>query len=240
MRSTNILEQKLLALSGTVLVPRTENNRSLKVSYKGAGTLISPKWNVKIYNSGSVVCTDEKVLEDILQDKLNKPDASKRVIQIDDCAWGFPLFGVMVGVYDGKQLLTRVVDVSYFQGIKYERKEYLNAYAEAGRDLIYKEFKAFPDTHRVEICTGYINSELRTRLREDGFYVRVVEITGYLQDNLEGLFKDYVKKETGQDLAYDPKGMSKVDLAGNYYKALEWGKKNAPHLLKSGWESIQK
>jgi hypothetical protein len=238
MKTSDALEQKLSVLvSKGIIVPRTENNKSLKVSYKGAGTIISPKWNVKIYNSGSVVCTDEKVLDDILHDKLKEPDKSKGIIQCDDAGWGSPLCSVMVGAYDGERLLTDVIDISYFQEDKFRTQEYLGAYAEAGMKLIH-EFKAFPDTHRVEICTGHINGGLKDRLRKDGFDVRVVEITGVLQDKLEGLFRDYVKKETGQDLAYDPKGMDKLEISRRYYRALEWGKKNVPHLLKSGWKSM--
>ena len=240
MKSSDFLEQKLFALyKKGVLVPRTENNRYLKISYRGSGALISSKWNVKIYTSGAVVCNDEQVIQDILHDLIKPPDASLKTIQIDDAGGGSPICGAMVGVYDGNRILTAEIDVSYFQGDKFKDHAYLDAYATAGIGIVHNGFKAVPDTHRIEICTGYINSTLRDRLRNNKFDVRVVEITGYLQDNLEGLFKDYVKKETGRDLAYDPKGMNKKDLSNSYYKVLEWGKKNTPHLLKTGWKSIQ-
>ena len=41
-----------------LIEPRTENNQYLAISYKGSGTLITPKWNIKIYTTGSGVCTD--------------------------------------------------------------------------------------------------------------------------------------------------------------------------------------
>jgi phage-related protein len=99
-------------------------------------------------------------------------------------------------------------------------------------------FQARPKTHRIEICTGFINGKLKEALRKKSYDVRVVEITGLLQDKLEGLFKQYIKHITGQDLAYDPKEIKKEDIPRYYYKVLDWGKKNAPHLLKSGWKSM--
>ena len=76
------------------------------------------------------------------------------------------------------------------------------------------------------------------------FDVRVVEITGYLQEHLEREYKDYVVQETGEDLYYDPKEL--LDGAGGhaavadaYHKAVEWARNNRPSLLKTGWKSMQ-
>lgn len=234
------LEDKLKALfNKEVLVPRTENNVYLKVSYKGSGTVISSKWNVKIYTSGSIVCNDEKVLLDILGDKIKPPDIHLTLLQIDDAGVGFVLGGVMVGVTDGSRVVTDVVDVSFFKPGPFEKKLYLKEYAKKGLKIVQDDFKAIPKTHRIEICTGFINQYLRDTLRDQGFDVRVVEIKGMLQDNLENLFREYIKKETGADLAYDPKEISKSELGKNYYKVLEWGRKHTPHLLKSGWGALR-
>jgi hypothetical protein len=226
-----------------LITRRTENNAYLKVSYKGAGEALSEKWNVKIYTSGSVVCIDEKVLNDILAGTVGKIDKNKKVLQCDDSGWGFPLCGTMVGVTDGISVMTDIVDVSYFQTPAFEDKAYLTEYARKGWGLITKNFKATPDTHRIEICTGYINSELREILRHRGYDVTVVEIKGLLQDSLEGLFKEYVKKTLGVDLCYDPKELKTSQgrnaVSAHYYKALNWGKENAPHMLKTGWRSMK-
>lgn len=239
MRSTPELEAKLLEFSSRgILIPRTENNRYLKVSYKGNGILISDKWNVKIYTSGSVVCADEKILCDILAGTLSSPDHSKKVLQIDDSGWGFCLLGVMVGVCDGTRVETDVVDVSFFQGHKFDNKDYLGVYAQKGLKIVTESFQATPKTHRIEICTGYINTGLKDLLRSKGFEVRVTEIKGLLQDSLEDLFKKYVHDTLKIDLAYDPKLLRKKDISDNYYKALEWGRRYAPHLLKTGWKSM--
>ena len=238
MKSTPQMEQTLqeAALKG-LLVSRTENNQYLKVSYKGAGKEISDKWNVKIYTSGSVVCDDMIVLESLVNGSFKGPDTTLKVLQIDDAGGGFPLCGVMIGIANEVEIATDTVDVKFFQSPLYEEKQYLREYTKAGMQLI-KVMRATPQTHRVEICTGYINKELKDCLRLEGFDVRVTEIKGALQVCLEQLFKDYVQIETGKELGYDPKELKKKDLGRAYYKVLNWGKQNAPQLLKSGWGSM--
>lgn len=61
MKSSTIIEEALqkCAADGHI-IPRSENNKYLKVSYKGAGKLLSDKWNVKIYSTGTINTTDEK------------------------------------------------------------------------------------------------------------------------------------------------------------------------------------
>lgn len=243
MKSNPQLESQLKKYADRgILKPRTENNPYLKVSYKGAGGLVPEKWNIKIYTSGSVVCVDNKFLQDILKDDLKTVDISKPVLQVDDAGWGFCLLGCMVGVSDGRRVETGVVDVSFFQNPAFENREYLREYTRKGYDIINQRFKATPETHRIEICSGYINKTLRSYLRDKGFDVSVVEIKGLLQDNLERLFREYVHKTLGEDLAYDPKELEaeggKGMLAWAYNQVLDWGYKNTPHLLKSGWKSI--
>lgn len=241
MKTFPEMEQKLLeAVQKGLIVSRTENNSFLKCSYKGAGTLITPKWNIKIYTSGSVVCTDNVLLQDILNDRVKLPDLSLKVVQIDDSGWGFPLLGCLLGlVIEGDQKVwTEPLDVKYFQSPLWETKAYLNEYANLGINLV-ERLKIAPNTHRIEICTGHINKNLKNLLRTRGFDVRVVEIKGLLQDQLESIFKEYVKATLGEDLAYDPKGMEKSQLGQAYYNVLNWGKVHTPHLLKSGWKAIQ-
>lgn len=56
MRSSPEIEAALKkAASSGLLKLRTENNQYLKISYQGTGSPISPKWNVKIYTSDSLV-----------------------------------------------------------------------------------------------------------------------------------------------------------------------------------------
>jgi hypothetical protein len=239
MKNNQQLEERLKALcSRGEVIPRTEKNQYLKVSYCGAGKLISPKWNVKIYTSGSIVCNVEFLLKKILENSFVPAAGHLSLIQIDDAGVGFPLCGAMVGVTDGSQIWTDTVEVSFFQSPKFERKQYLQEFANKGIG-IFSRLGFAPRTHRVEICTGFINTRLRDALREAGFDVRVTEIKGLLQEELERLFKGHILKETGQDLAYDIKMIKNKEIPKYYYKVLEWGKKHAPYLLKSGWKSMQ-
>jgi len=225
------------AIDGLIM-PRTENNKYLQASYKGAGGAVPVTWNVKVYSSGSVVTTDELLLSSLVNGTFKEPDTRKSVIQIDDSGWGFPLCGVMVGVSDNRELMTGVVDVRWFKKGVFETKKYLGEYSRIAREILDEHFSAKPLTHRVEICTGYINSVLKEDLRSMGFDVRVAQITGFLQDKLEGAFKEYVRIAVGCNLAYDPKELSKSALAKKYGEVLSWGKKNCPQLLKDGWSSI--
>lgn len=241
MRSSLRMENALQDYSKTgEITTRTENNKYLKLSYMGSGSLISKKWNVKIYNSGSVVTTDLKILKDIINGDIKPPDKNLKLIQIDDAGFGFPLCGVMIGVYDGRRIWTDTVEAELFQGDSYETKLYLKDYTQKGLQII-KKLNITPDKYRIEICSGFINKKIKNKLREMNFDVRIVDITGPLQDDLELLFKRHIAQETnGEVLAYDPKEMPDKSLIGKkYYEVVRWGKKNAPHLLKTGWRALQ-
>ena len=109
------------------------------------------------------------------------------------------------------------------------------------RDLakqLIDRFGATPDTHRIEICTGYVNQPLREKLRRLGYDVRVVEIRGMLQDELEKIYKEYVFEEIGSDIYYDPKSMKKREIPRRYRECLEYGKRHCPDQIKTGWDAI--
>ena len=222
-----------------LIVEKPENNQYLAYSYRGAGTLITPKWNVKIYNTMSLVCNDMGTLDQLISGSIQAPDTSLKLLQIDDAGWGSPLCGVLVGITDGKDMYTREVDVSYFQEPKWSRKTYLSEYASQGWYLLKVLFKADPKTHRIEICTGHINTRFKDALRERGYSVVVTDIQGLLQDRLEKEYRRYVREHCmGVDLAYDPKEVGKDKIPVLYAKAVAWGRKNAPHLLKTGWKNL--
>lgn len=230
-------------LAEGVIEERFENNRSLDISYRGVGGVIARTWNVKIYKSGSLVCVDMGTLEDLVSGAYKDVDMSLEVIQVDDAGWGYPLGGVMVGITDGKRMVADVVPVMYFQGPIFMGKFYLKAYSRLALKWLHKKFLIDKSKHRFEICTGYINKGLVSDLRELGFSVRVVEITGVLQDKLEGLFKQYIENLTGYQVeVYDPKEVMREGgtIGSAYAKVVTWGIDNAPTLLKWGWRALQK
>ncbi len=215
---------------------RIEENPYLLFSVEGVESNgISNKWNVKIYKFSknrrghSIVCVDKKVLYDLVNENYLEIASFPNlpVLSIDDAGWGCPLCGVMVGVSEGKDVKTKVVPV-----------EYLKIYTAFAIDLI-SNFNGSPTSHRIEICTGYINQRLREQLRNSGYHVKVVDIQGLLQDKLEKHFKTYVYAETGFTV-YDPKRLSKRAIATSYYAALDYGKQNCPEQMKTGWKSIRK
>lgn len=227
---------------------RSEDNPYLMASYCGVEEEgISPKWNVKVYsykrekNGHSIVCIDSEILRLLVEadfEKLVPPD--RLLLRIDDAGWGFPLCGVMVGVTDEVQVLTAVVPVEYFRSdteTNFGTKLYLEKYMELALHLL-DELEAQPDTHRIEICTGYINRPVKERLRELGFDVRVVEIKGLLQDEIERRYKEYVTGEIGEDLYYDPKAIKRALIPRRYGSCVAFGKTNCPAQLKNGWRAL--
>jgi hypothetical protein len=162
------------------------------------------------------------------------------VLRIDDAGWGFPLCGVMVGVSDEAEVKTAIVPIEYFRDDTlnhFNTKKYLKKYTSLALELI-DDFGSSTTTHRIEICTGYVNQPLREKLRKLGYDVRVVEIKGLLQDKLESIFRKHVFNEIGADIYYDPKELKKSEIPKMYRKCLNYGLKNCPQLIKTGWESL--
>ncbi len=120
---------------------------------------------------------------------------------------------------------------------RFQTRRYLKKYANLAIHLLGR-FGASPDTHRIEICTGYVNQPLREELRNLGYDVRVVEIKGMLQDNLEEIYREYILAEIGSDIYYDPKDMKKSEIPRRYRETLEFGRKHCPHKIKTGWNAI--
>jgi hypothetical protein len=247
---TELIVAKLeQAVERGLIIRRFENNPYLLASFCGVeGKGISHKWNAKIYEYSvkkrghSVVCVDAQVLRRLVEEDYASfvpPDL--KVLRIDDAGWGFPLCGVMVGVSDEKEVRTAVVPVEYFRhGTQnhFGTKRYLKKYSDLAVQLL-EEFRASPETHRIEICTGYVNQPLREQLRGRGYDVRVTEIKGLLQVELEERYREYVIEEVGADIYYDPKDMKKSEIPQSYRNSLRYGERNCPEQIKTGWDAIK-
>ena len=243
-----ILEKLKKASEKGFITHKSENNQYLLVAYVGVeGKGITPKWNVKIYTFNkkkkghSLVCVDQHILSKLLEedyDSFIPPDF--QILRIDDAGWGFPLCGVAVGVSDEQEVQTAIVPVEYYRDdvdSQFKAKHYLKEYMNLANQLL-DHFDAKPDTHRIEICTGYVNQPLRDELRGLGYDVRVQDIRGMLQESLENVFRAYVLDEVGSDVYYDPKEVSKSEIAGRYRETLKYGKENCPDKVKTGWKAI--
>ncbi len=248
-KETRFIVDKLeQAAAKGFVTSRSENNIYLLASFKGVEERgITHKWNVKIYTYSwrkgghSLVCVDKHVLAKLLdKDYAAFVPPDLQLLRIDDAGWGFPLCGVMVGISDEQKVRAAVVPVEYFRDdtrYHFGTRRYLKEYANLAIGL-FDRFGATPDTHRIEICTGYINQPLREKLRKLGYDVRVAEIRGKLQDELEGLYKAYVLEEIGADIYYDPKDMKKSEIPRKYRACLAYGKRHCPHQIKTGWSAI--
>lgn len=243
-----IIGQLKRASERGLIVSKPENNSYLLAAYAGVeGKGVTPSWNVKIYTYNnkkkghSLVCVDPFVLGRLVDgdyDSFTPPDLP--VLQIDDAGWGFPLCGVMVGVSDGQDVQTATVPVEFFRKEgenAYQTKRYLDVYMDLALALL-DFYGASPETHRIEICTGYVNQPLRDRLRNLGYDARVMEITGVLQDRLEALYGEYVRSEVGSDIYYDPKTLKKSEMPLRYKESLDYGMKHCPDKVKTGWKAI--
>ena len=244
-----IVEKLQRASEKGFIAARTENNPYLLASFVGVEEKgISPKWNIKVYTFSkkkkghSLVCVDKDVLGKLLsEDYAGFIPPDLEILRIDDAGWGFPLCGVMVGVSDEREVRTATVPVEFFkrEGRRsFHTKQYLKEYAALAVRILDK-FGATPETHRVEICTGYVNQPLREELRKLGYDVRVVEIKGMLQSQLERLYRAYVIEEVGADIYYDPKDMAKSEIPGRYRECLEYGRRHCPQKIKTGWRALE-
>jgi hypothetical protein len=218
-------------------LPEKEDNSAYVILHVyGDGKRASSKWNAKVYrnNKGGLklVTVDIGTLEKMLS---RTPHIDKgKTIRIDDSGWGFPLGGVMIGASDDKRVETGIIDVRFFQGDLFRSKKYLKEASKVTQSLL-ERFEAMPQDTDIEICSGYINSASKGDLRDKGYDVKVVEIKGMLQDELEKRFKEYIKS-LGYDRYYDPK--ASAGTGSGFEDIIKWiaEKPERKKLAKTGWK----
>lgn len=220
---------------------REERSPYVVLSVYGDGTRASPKWNAKVYRDSKgrlkLVTVDLKTLEDMISGSV--PPSRKNIIRVDDAGWGFPLGGVMIGATDEKRVEVGLIGVEYFQGERFRTHDYLYEAARITRDLV-RRFGASPEDTIVEICTGYVNTKSREALRRDGYDVRVIEVKGLLQHELEKKFKEYIAS-LGYTAYFDPKEAH--DAGSRFEEVIRWIKEKPSErlkLAKTGWEYFKR
>ncbi|MCW8801890.1 MAG: hypothetical protein OQK81_00880, partial [Candidatus Bathyarchaeota archaeon] len=90
-----------------------------------------------------------------------------------------------------------------------------------------------PDEETVfKVCSGYVLSSVRRYLRQQGFTVEEVEVTGDLQEMVERSFVNWCK-EVGIDF-------DKMNKKRSFNTFIDWVAER-PHLrenlVKTGWKS---
>ena len=157
---------------------------------------------------------------------------SGKEILIDDAGWGDLILGVVIGALKlpERRYMERRIPVKSFQPPNFEDKRYLDDAVKIGEEIVEV---MHPDKEtRFKVCSGYVLFSIRGYLRDQGFNVEEVEITGELQEMVE---RSYVKwcKEVG--VPTERLGDKRL-----FWTLLEWvaeRPKLREKLVKTGWKS---
>jgi hypothetical protein len=119
----------------------------------------------------------------------------KKEILIDDAGWGDLILGVVIGAlklpahrYIPISYMERRISISSFQPPDFENKRYLDEAVKIAEEIV--EVMQPDSGTRFKVCSGYVLSSIRRYLRDRGFNVEEVEITGELQEMVE---RSYVR-----------------------------------------------
>ena len=151
-------------------------------------------------------------------------------IQVDDALSGSLVGPTFIGAYrpETDEFAYGAVDVRFFQGRAFERKDYLRETARVVQELLEK-LRA-DDGERIEMCTGYILDNAHRAL---GPRTRRCKITGRLQDLIENVASDYLL-----DMDIPIEG---VEPGAKHFKiCLNWvaeDLKRRERYCKTGWRS---
>jgi hypothetical protein len=158
--------------------------------------------------------------------------SSRKEILIDDAGWGDFVLGVVIGALKlpDRRYMERRIPVSSFQPPNFENKQYLDDAVKIAQEIV-KVMQPDSET-RFKICSGYVLSGIRGYLRDQGFSVEEVEITGELQEMVEKSFVRWCEEV----------GVPAERLEGKrrFWALLEWvaeEPKNRENLVKTGWKS---
>ena len=153
-------------------------------------------------------------------------------ILVDDAGWGDFILGVVIGALKlpDRKYLERRIPVTSFQPPNFENKQYLDDAVKIANEIV-KVMQPDMETN-FKVCSGYVLSSMRRHLRDRGFNVEEVEITGELQEMVE---RSYVRWciEVGV-----PAEILKDERS--FWTLLGWvGEKPElrEKLVKTGWKS---
>ncbi|MDH5420124.1 MAG: hypothetical protein OEX06_07325 [Candidatus Bathyarchaeota archaeon] len=156
----------------------------------------------------------------------------RQEILIDDAGWGDFILGVVIGALKlpDRRYLERRIPVSSFQPPNFENKQYLDDAVKIAEEIV-KVMQPERET-RFKVCSGYILSSIRRHLRDRGFNVEEVEITGELQEMVE---RSYVRWciEAGVPA-------QRLEDERRFWALIEWiaeKPKTREKLVKTGWKS---
>ncbi|MFB0514575.1 MAG: hypothetical protein ACETVQ_03260 [Candidatus Bathyarchaeia archaeon] len=157
---------------------------------------------------------------------------SGKEILIDDAGWGDLILGVVIGTIKlpDRRYLERRIPVSSFQPPNFENKQYLDDAVKIAEEII--EVMRPDRKTRFKICSGYVLSSIRRHLRDRGFNVEEVEITGELQEMVERSFTKWCKEVGVPE--------ERLEDKRSFWTLLEWVAEKPrirEKLVKTGWKS---
>ena len=157
------------------------------------------------------------------------------VTEIDDSAWGLPLFGVWLGFHhiESGRIIVKEVGVDFFQGNNFSSKKYLDECVKQAKIALLHDLK-IPATEELRICSGFVLSKIYEWAIDTGFRCKKTKITGKLQSVMEETSRTYIASLPG----------FKKEKSESLYDALiKWiGEDPEKRLIyvKTGWNAIKK
>ncbi len=165
---------------------------------------------------------------------------SRKEISIDDAGWGDLILGVVIGAHKlpDHKYMERRIPVSSFQSPNFENKRYLDDAVRIAEEIV-EVMRADRET-RFRVCSGYVLTSMRRYLRDRGFHVEEVEITGELQERVErGYIRWCVEVGVPAERLED-KSARAARAQRRFWTLLEWvaeKPKLREKLVKTGWKS---
>ena len=153
-------------------------------------------------------------------------------ILIDDAGWGDLILGVVIGALKlpERRYMERRIGIPSFQSPLFESKQYLGDAVKIAEEIVAV---MQPDREtRFKICSGYVLSSIRSYLRDRGFNVEEVEVTGDLQEMVERGYRRW-----GTEMGVPAE---RLDDKKRFWPLLEWVAENPKireNLVKTGWKS---
>ncbi len=154
-------------------------------------------------------------------------------VEVDDSGWGDLIGGAVIVMrrlrtnekYSGQ------IPVEAFQGEAFGEKEYL-AHA---LSIVREGAEALKITHDepLHVCTGYILSEVRKALTNEGYNVIPVKIVGITQEYAEGQYILHLAQVTGLS-------PEEARHLRGFDTSLDWVLRDLhkrERLVKTGWKS---
>ena len=156
----------------------------------------------------------------------------RKEILIDDAGWGDLILGVVIGALKlpDRKYLERRISVASFQPPNFENRKYLDDAVKIAEEII--EVMQPDRETRFKVCSGYVLSSIRGHLRDHGFSVEEVEVSGKLQEMVE---RGYIRWCEEVRVPAE-----RLEDARRFWTLLEWvaeEPKIREKLVKTGWKS---